>query len=100
MAERTRGAPIWRSCFQGALWDLTLGDGHAVVYDDARASSWTIAIFTGGLPVVEERDVGPRAAAMERALRLLAEHGLASAHELAAVVLRSSECPAVARYDG
>lgn len=67
------------------MWDVTVGDGHAVVYDDARGRGWTVAIFAGGRPVVEERDVGPRAAAMERALSLLVEHALASAHELAAM---------------
>lgn len=100
MAERTSAAPIWRSSFQGAMWDVIVGAGHAIVYDDARGVGWTVAIFTGGLPVTEERDIGPRAAAMERALRLLVEHGLASAHELAAALRRSSQSSGAARDDG
>lgn len=100
MVERARIAPIWRSCFQGAMWDLPLGDGHAVVYNDARCSGWSLAIFTGGRSVVEERDVGPCAAAMEQALRLLEEHGLASAHELAAALRCSLESSSAARDGG
>lgn len=97
MAERGSVAPMWRSSFQGAMRDLTVGNGHAVVYDDARAAGWTVAIFTGGLFVVEERDAGPRAAAMEQALRLLADHGLASAHEIAAALRRLPETSGAAR---